>query len=292
MAALSRLGSFVKANELLAPYTHLKLGGPADWFAVPKSLDELAQVVQAAARDRLQLRVLGQGCNILIGDAGVRGVVLRLSEAAFTTIAVMERRVIVGAGATVTALVGESTRHGLAGLETLVGIHGTVGGAIRCNANNRSGEIGQYIRRIELMEPNGQRRMMERDEIHLGYPSDGGDDSVLIGAEFELDRDDPVSLVRRLRKAWILRKANGPLSFQAAARIFRNPRGLNAAALIEQAGLARTKVGNVEVSERDAASFIVHPGGTVQDVLRLIDLVRTRVQEKFQVEMELEITLW
>ena len=95
-----------------------------------------------------------------------------------------------------------------------------------------------------------------------------------------------------MRKAWIQRKAAQPFSFQAAGRIFKNPRGLSAAALIEQAGLARTRVGGAEVSDRDANYIVVHPGASARDVLRLIDLMRSRVQERFNVELEREITIW
>ncbi len=95
-----------------------------------------------------------------------------------------------------------------------------------------------------------------------------------------------------MRKAWILRKAAQPLSFQPAGRLFKNPRGLNAAALVEQTGLARTKVGGAEVSERDASCVVIHDGATARDVLRLIELVKARVQERFNVELELEIAVW
>ena len=95
-----------------------------------------------------------------------------------------------------------------------------------------------------------------------------------------------------MRKAWIQRKARQPLSFQAACRVFKNPRGLNAAELIEQTGLSKTRVGGAEISERDANYVVAHPGATARDVHRLIDLVRTRVQERFNVELELELSEW
>src|SRR5262249_20372321 len=104
--------------------------------------------------------------------------------------------------------------------------------------------------------------------------------------------DLPDAIVKRMRKAWIQRKAAQPLIFQAAGRIFQNPRGFSAAALIEQTGLAKTRVGGAEVSERDANFIVAHPGTTARDVLRLIDLVRSRVMERFNVELELEIAVW
>jgi UDP-N-acetylmuramate dehydrogenase len=115
---------------------------------------------------------------------------------------------------------------------------------------------------------------------------------VLLAVEFALEPDTADAIVKRMRKAWIVRKASQPLSFQSAGRIFRNPRGLSAAALIEQAGLARTRVGGAEVSDRDANCIVVHPGASSRDVLRLIDLVRSRVLEQFNVPLEQELKVW
>ncbi|MBI1916801.1 MAG: UDP-N-acetylmuramate dehydrogenase [Planctomycetes bacterium] len=292
MEELAEFADIVKYNEPLARYTHLRLGGPADALIHPRSREELAAVVRRCFEKHLPLRVLGCGCNLLVRDEGVRGVVLRLSQSAFTEITVEGRRVRAGSGAALSAVISQAARHALAGLETLVGIQGTVGGSLRCNVGDRSGEIGQFVRRVEVMDGGGVVQVRERDELQFGYHASNLDDPVLLSAEFELEQDAADAIVKRMRKAWILRKASQPLTFQAAGRIFQNPRGLSAAALIEQAGLAKTRVGGAEVSERDANFFVVHAGATSRDVLRLIDLVRSRVLERFNVELELEITVW
>jgi UDP-N-acetylmuramate dehydrogenase len=248
--------------------------------------------VQCCFQQRIPLRILGNGCNILIRDEGVKGAVLRLSEPAFVEVTVQGKRIRAGAGAPVSALISQAARHGLAGLETLIGIPGTVGGALRCNAGDRSGDIGQFVRRVEVLDSQGAVQVREREELRFAYRWSNLDDPVVLEAEFELDPDDSNAIVKRMRKAWILRNASQPLSFQAAARVFRNPRGLSAAALIEQAGLANTRVSGAEVSERDAAFVVVRPGASSRDVLRLIDLVRSRVQERFGVQLELEIAIW
>jgi UDP-N-acetylmuramate dehydrogenase len=192
----------------------------------------------------------------------------------------------------VSALISQAARHALAGLETLIGIPGTVGGALRCNAGDRSGDIGQFVRLVEVLDSRGDVQLRERDELRFAYHWSNLDDPVLLVAEFELETDQTDAIVKRMRKAWIQRKAGQPLSFQAAGRVFKNPRGYNAAALIEQAGLARTRVGGAEISERDANCIVVHSGASSRDVLRLIDLVRSRVEERFQIELELEMTVW
>jgi len=282
----------VKQNEPLAPFTYLKVGGPAEFLVQPRSREELSAVVRHCSRERIPLRVLGSGCNILVGDEGVRGAVLRLSEPAFTQITVEGRRARAGTGATVSALISQAARHALAGLETLVGIAGTVGGALRCNAGDRVADIGQFVRLVEVLDSGGAIQVRERDELRFEYQWSNLDDPVLLAAEFELETDSPDAIVKRMRKAWIQRKARQPLSFQSAGRIFKDPRGLSAAALIEQAGLAKTKVGGAEVSERDANCIVVHPGASARDVLRLMDLIRSRVRERFNVELELGITTW
>jgi UDP-N-acetylmuramate dehydrogenase len=282
----------VKANEPLGPYTYLKLGGPAEWLVQPRSREELSAVVRRCFQERLPLRVLGGGCNVLVRDEGVRGAVLRLSEPAFTEISVEGQRARAGGGAAVSALISQSARHGLGGLETLVGIPGTVGGALRCNAGDRAGDVSQFVHSVEVLDSRGEVQVRERDELRFGYHWSNLDDPVLLAAEFRLEPDDPDAIVKRMRRAWIHRKASQPLSFQPSCRVFRNPRAFSAAALVEQAGLARTRVGGAEVSERDSNSIVVHPDATARDVLRLIDLMRSRVQERFSVELELEVAVW
>jgi UDP-N-acetylmuramate dehydrogenase len=292
MQPLADFADITKPNERLAPYMHLRLGGPAEFLVQPRSRQELSAVVRRCFQLRLPLRVLGGGCNVLVRDEGVKGVVLRLSEPAVTQVAAQGQGVTAGTGAAVSALISQAAGHGLAGLETLVGIPGTVGGALRCNAGDRAGDIGQFVRQVEVLDSRGEAQVRERDELRFGYHWSNLDDPVILGAEFRLESDAPDAIVKRMRRAWILRKASQPLSYQPACRVFRNPRALSAAALIEQAGLARTRVGGAEVSERDSNYVVIHPDATARDVLRLIDLMRSRVLERFNVELEMELTIW
>jgi UDP-N-acetylmuramate dehydrogenase len=292
MSGLAEFAEIIKPNESLAPFTQLQLGGPAEMLVRPRSRDELAAVVRRCFEEGVPLRVLGSGCNLLVRDEGVRGVVLRLSEPAFTQVTVEGNHVRAGTGAAVSALISQAARHGLAGLETLIGIPGTVGGALRTNAGSRSSDIGQFVRGVEVMDSHGAVHLRERDELQFGEHASNLDDPVLLSVEFALESDTPDAIVKRMRKAWIHRKASQPFSFQSAGRIFKNPRGLSAAALIEQAGLARTRVGGAEVSDRDANYVVVQPGASARDVLRLMDLMRSRVKEQFKVELEREITIW
>jgi UDP-N-acetylmuramate dehydrogenase len=292
MRILEEFAEFVQFNASLAPFLNLKVGGPAEALVQPRTREELSAVVRRCTEANIPFRVLGGGGNVLVRDEGVRGAVLRLSAPAFTHIEVQGRRVRSEGGAALSALISQSARHRLAGLETLVGIPGTVGGALRTNAGNRSGETGQYVRHVDVLDSLGRIHTRDRDELRFEYRWTNLDDPVILSAEFELEIDAPDAIVKRMRKAWIMRRASQPLSFQAATRIFKDPHGENAAMLIEQAGLAKTRVGGAEVSERNANYIVTQPGGTARDVLRLVDLVRSRVEERFQITLELDINVW
>jgi UDP-N-acetylmuramate dehydrogenase len=281
-----------RPKEPLAPYTHLKIGGPAEFFVQPRTPEELAAVLRYCAGRAISTRVLGGGVNLLVRDEAVPGVVLRLSAPPFTTITVKDRKVRAGCGASLPALISATTRHGLTGFETLVGIPATVGGALRHNAGDRSGEIGQFVRRVEVLDMLGGADVREQDELQFEEHASNLDDAVLLAAEFELETDSADAIVKRMRKAWIQRKAAQPFSFQAVARVFKNPKGFSAQSLLEQAGLAGQKVGGAEVSERNANYIVANSGTTARDVLRLIDLMLSRVRERTGVELEQEIVVW
>ncbi|MFO0964725.1 MAG: UDP-N-acetylmuramate dehydrogenase [Gemmataceae bacterium] len=278
-----------RAKEPLAPFTQLKIGGPAEALVEPRTAAELQAVLRRCAEQHLPWRVLGGGGNLLIRDEGVKGVVLRLSAPAFSGVEVRGRRIRAGAGASLASLISHAGRHGLSGLEQFVGLPGTVGGALRNFAGDRFGDLGQRVVQVEGVDYQGQAVVLQREELGI---SAGLDEVVVVAAEFELDPDSPEGIVKRMRKAWIHRKASQPFTFQSAVRMFKNPPGLSATALIEQAGLVGTRVGGAVVSDRDASYVVVEAGAGSRDVLRLLDLVRSRVEEKFNIELESDITVW
>jgi UDP-N-acetylmuramate dehydrogenase len=276
----------------LAPYTWLKVGGPAQYFVEPRSVDELAQVVRAAYQAGIPFRVLGGGSNVLIPDAGVSGITLRLTQEAFARVAVESPIVRAGAGALLSHAMSESVAAGLAGLETLVGIPGTVGGALRGNAGTRHGEVGQFVKSVTVLTAAGDVCVRTEDELTFAYRSSSINEPAIIEVEFELAADDPDEISRRMRKLWVMKKATQPLSFQSAGCVFKNPRGLSAGALIEQAGLKGTRVGQAEVSDRHANFVITHEGATATEVRTLIDLIRSKVAEIHGVDLEQELQMW
>jgi UDP-N-acetylmuramate dehydrogenase len=252
----------------------------------------LQAVIRGCCEHDVPVHVLGGGSNLLVRDEGVSGVVLHFTREPFSRVEVQGHVVQAGAGALLSHVVAESVKAGLAGMETLVGIPGTVGGALHGNAGTRHGDIGQCVRSVTVITNSGEKFLRTEDELTFAYRQSSVNELAILEAEFELVPDDPDEIAHRMRKLWIMKKATQPLSFQSAGCIFKNPRGLSSGALIEQAGLKGTRVGGCEVSDRHANFLVTSAGATSADALKLIDLIRTKVAETHGVELELEIEVW
>jgi UDP-N-acetylmuramate dehydrogenase len=292
MSLVKDLEHFVKRAEPLAPHTWFHLGGPAEYFAEPNTVEELQALVRRCRDQGVPVRLLGGGSNILVREDGVAGLVVRLASPAFTEVSVGKQSVSAGGGAKLGQAISTSVREGLAGLEALVGIPGTIGGALHGNAGSRGGDIGQWTCRATVMTRAGEIVERSREELVFAYRESSLDELVILSAQFQLEQDDPAELTKRMQKQWIVKKASQPLGHQSAGCIFKNPRGMSAGMLIEQAGLKSTRFGQAEVSDRHANFIVADPGATSQDVLRLIDLVRDRVLERLGIELETEIEIW
>ncbi len=292
MVLLDDFRDIVKRDEPLAAHTYFRLGGPAEFFARPRSIDELAALVTRCRQDDVPLHMLGGGCNLLVRDEGVKGVVVKLDHESFCGIKIRGNLVDAGAGALLSTVITKTAKAELGGFEVLVGIPGTIGGSLRMNAGGRAGDIGQFTGLVTVMDWKGTVHVRRRDELEFSYRETNLDEPVVLAGQFELEPVNPEEIIKRMRKIWITKKASQPLGFQSAGCIFKNTRGLSAGLLIEQTGLKGTKVGGAEVSERHANFIVAGDGCTARDVLRLVDLVRSRVAEKFGVELELEIKVW
>jgi len=282
----------VRSGELLAPHTWFGLGGPAEYFAEPHSVEELAAIVKRARQEQFPIRVLGGGSNLLIRDEGVKGVVLRLSAPAFNEILATKTGLAAGGGAKLGHAISVAVREGLEGIEALVGIPGTIGGALHGNAGGQAGDIGQWTTRATVMTRAGEIITRQKSDLVFAHRQSSLDELVILQAEFELGREDPVELTKRMQKQWIIKKAAQPMGHQSTGCIFKDPRGVDAGSLIEQAGLKGARVGGAEVNDRHANFIVADPASTAQDVLRLIEFMRDKVLERVGVEMELEIEIW
>ncbi|MDX1964488.1 MAG: UDP-N-acetylmuramate dehydrogenase [Pirellulales bacterium] len=292
MPLLTGFEKIVRQQELLAPHTWFGLGGNAEFFAEPNSLEELAALVRRAQDEQLPVRILGGGSNILVRDEGVKGVVVRLSAPAFLQLRAFKHGVSAGGGVKLGQLISLAVREGFGGLESLVGIPGTVGGALHGNAGGQSGDIGQFTQRATVLTRRGEILVRERKDLVFASRQSSLDELVILDAEFVMERENPEELTKRMQKQWIMKKAVQPMGHQNTGQIFKNPRGVDAGQLIEQAGLKGARVGNVEVNDRHANFFVAEPAATTAEVLRLIDFVRDKVLERVGVELELEIEIW
>jgi len=282
----------VRENVPLADRTWFKLGGPAQYFAEPTSLDELQAVVRRSHDEGLHVCLLGGGSNVLVRDEGVAGMVICLTGPALGMTVIDGNKVTVGGGAQLANVITQTVGAGLAGLEPLVGIPGTTGGALHGNAGTQAGDIGQWTSRATVMTRSGELITRERNDLVFAYRQSSLDELAIVEAQFELEEDDPDEITKRMQKQWIFKKANLPMAHENTGCIFRNPRGMSAGMLIDQAGLKGETVGGAEVSQRHANFIITHPKATTRDVLKLIDVVRSRVAERMGVELETEIEIW
>jgi UDP-N-acetylmuramate dehydrogenase len=285
--------AIVQADQPLAPHVWFRLGGPAQFLARPHTLEELLGLLHRCRDEQLPFRLLSGGSNVLVRDQGVEAMVIHLESPAFSDVSIADGVVRAGAAVPLTALISHSARAGLTGLEVLTGIPGTVGGALRCNAGDRQGSIGQFVRRATVIDPAGLVQVRDRDDLGFAERGSNIDEPVILSAEFELEPQDPEAVVRRMRRIWIIKKEHQPYGHQSSGFIFKNPTpDLQAGTLIEQAGLNGTRHGGAEISDRHANFIVAQPGATAADVLHLIDQIRQRVWQQFGYELELQIQVW
>ena len=219
----------VRENEPLARYTWFGVGGPAQYFAEPTNVEELAALVKRCREHGLPVRVLGGGSNLLVRDEGVPGMVIALAAAAFGRIEVAGRKITAGGGAKLGHVISTAVREGLAGLEMLVGIPGTLGGALHSNAGTHAGDIGQCAANAQVMTRKGEIVTRQKNELRFGYRTSSLDELVILEATLELEPGDSRYLTKQMQQAWILKRAEQPIADQQTGQIFKNPGGMTAA---------------------------------------------------------------
>jgi len=283
-------GQRVAFDEALAPYTWWRIGGPADAFVRVETEAELAALFGLAFKRKLPWFVLGSGSNLLVGDGGIRGIVVRLSGA-FSSVAVggdaSTVTVDAGAAASMPLLVMQAASHGALGIDGLAGIPGSVGGSLRMNAGTDR-EFGEFVRDVVVQTP-------AKPEPHSVSPqyfyrhTTLAQDAIVARVSLAFARGD-VAAVREATKSRLVRRKNTqPLTFPNAGSCFRNPPGEKAGRLIEAIGAKGWREGDAEVSEQHA-NFIVNRGAaTAADVASLLARVRRAVAEQFAIELELEV---
>ena len=288
----SEFKSIVRQNVPLAMHTWMQLGGAAEYFAEPRKAEELSALLKIARKENLSVRTLGAGSNILVPDEGISGLVLRFTAPEFTEIRSEGNHVYVGSGAKLGRVITHSVHAGLAGIEGLIGIPGTVGGALVANAGNNNDDIGQTVEKVKIITEAGEIRELSRNEISFEYRHSSLEETIILSATLQLQEEDSFELSKRLQKLWIFQKTSQPMGHQCAGFVFKNPRGMIADELIERAGLKGTRIGGAIISERNANFIVVEAECTSNDVLRLIELVQSQVQKRLDVDLEIGVEIW
>jgi UDP-N-acetylmuramate dehydrogenase len=294
MKIFQGLEAIVQEGVPLGPLTTFGVGGPAEYLVRPRTEAELRDVVERCAKAGLDVRVLGRGSNILVCDEGVKGAVIQLVGEAFSTIAPEDDLLRAGAGAPLPKVVAEAARGSLAGIECLVGIPGTVGGAVRMNAGGAFGDMGQTVERVKVMDARGETFYREREDLAFGYRTSNIAARYVLEVELRLMPDGQKAIQERMKKIWISKKNSQPMNAASAGCVFKNPRGLSAGLLIDQAGLKGAAVGGAVVSRKHANYIVLkdREKARASDILGLIEQIRKAVKERFDVYLESEIEVW
>ena len=283
-------------NAPMSRYTTLRLGGPADVLVQIASVEQLSSAYAAARDAGTEVRVLGNGSNLLIRDGGVRGLVLQLGEL-FSEVSdpvpLPDGRVALTAqgGATLQKLCNAAADYALSGLEFASGIPGTVGGAAYMNAGAYGGEMKDVVERVRHLTPAGEEGEAAGEALQFAYRKSrytGGRD-IITFVEYRLAPGDPAQISAQMEDLMARRKSKQPYDMPSAGSVFKRPEGYYAAALIEECGLKGRRVGGAQVSEKHAG-FIVNTGGaTCQDVLGLIEEIQREVFAQKGVRLETEV---
>ena len=279
-------------DEPLKKHTHFGLGGGADLFFRPADLDDLIAAVPLVLDSELRVLPLGGGTNMLVNDAGFRGLVICLTRG-LAGMAVESDQGVAQAGASLQVFSRRCQRAGRAGMEFGCGIPGTVGGAIRGNAGAWGGQIMEraaWVRGLDLR--SGRAVELQKESISYSYRHTALPPGFLIvEAGFQLEEDDPAMVQTRMDEMLTQRRGSQPLWARNAGCIFKNPPGTSAGLLIDRAGCKGLSVGDVEVSDVHANFIVNRGGGTAADVISLVRRVQEKVQQTFGIEMAMEVRI-
>lgn len=287
----------VRLDEPLKRHTTFGIGGPADVYVVVCSAEELARAFLAASRKGLRPFILGSGSNILVGDGGIRGLVIQNDAAAVTEVARIGdlHRFRVGSGASFAGVARKFCKQGLAGLEWASGIPGTLGGAVVYNAGAYGGCLADVLDRVRLVSAEGDDRWLDAAELGLVYRGSVFTRGQFAGrcvleVEFSLREADPAALLERVKRLDEKRLGAQPRGRNAGS-IFKNPTEHPAWWLIDQVGLRGARAGDAQISEKHANFFLNTGQARAADVKKLIDQAERLVQERFGVRLEREVAL-
>ena len=288
---LGEIRGEVRFKEPLSFHTSLRIGGAADIFVVPQDTDDIRHALMFAEREQLPVAVVGGGNNLLVRDRGLRGVVLKL-EGCLGRAEFNGEEAVAGAGVSLSSLIREAAALNLGGIECLVGIPATIGGALAMNAGTPEGCIGDFVSAVYFLHPDGTLGEFKPGASAFTYRAfHAPPGSVLVGCRLQLHRRSHAEIQKDIKQRLKVKKSSQPLALASAGCVWKNPTGEVAAKLIEKAGLKSKRINGAEISSKHT-NFIVNRGGAMAaDVLAIMELTLERVRAHCGVVLEPEIRI-
>ena len=271
-------------------HTTFRIGGPADFLVLPQTLQEIAEVTALCRKEGQPWYVIGNGSNLLVGDKGVRGVVIQLLRN-FNEIEVRGEEIHVQAGTVNAAVARQALDAGLTGFEFAAGIPGTTGGAVVMNAGAYGGEMKDILKGVTVLDEDGRVRTLAAEELELGYRTSiiARKGYIVLDICMKLEKGDPEAIRTRMDELREKRVTKQPLEYPSAGSTFKRPEGYFAGKLIMDAGLRGFSVGGAQISEKHCGFVINKGNATAEDVVNLMEETKKIVMEKFGVVLEPEV---
>lgn len=277
-------------HEPMSRHTTFRVGGEAECVAVVETKEELSQLVSYLGRIEQDYFVLGNGSNLLVGDKGYRGIILKLGPR-LSAVGVEKNHIAAGAGALLSRVASVARDAGLCGLEFAAGIPGSIGGAIVMNAGAYGGEMKQVVKMVRVMDKEGEILTLDNDTMEFGYRTSIIRDRpfIVLGVVLKLTPGNKEEISAKMEELMKQRKSKQPLEYPSAGSTFKRPEGYYAGKLIMDAGLRGYRIGGAQVSEKHCG-FVVNAGGaSAADIREVIEEVQERVKERFHVRLEPEV---
>tara|TARA_B100000809_G_scaffold125564_1_gene123816 strand:+ start:1003 stop:1932 length:930 start_codon:yes stop_codon:yes gene_type:complete len=282
----------VSVNEIMQKHTTYGIGGPAELFVLPSNKQDLIDIVRLSKEHKQTVTIIGSGSNLLISDHGIKGVVISIKHC-LRTINIDVDKIYVECGIMLGKMVKESMKHDLKGLENLIGVPGTLGGALMMNAGAWGGEISENLETVELLNERNEIQVLSKADIDFSYRSSSfSKDIILLSATFKLKKSPKEIIQDNFDLAKLGRKNTQPLNYRSAGSVFKNPSTKHSAGmLIDQSGLKGFSIGGAKISNKHANFFVNNGNAKADDMLSLIKKAKNTVKEKFNIELNLEVKL-
>ena len=290
-----RFSEILNENQILeaepmSRHTTFRIGGPADLFLIPKSIEEIRRTVAVCREEGIPWFVLGNGSNLLVSDKGYQGVVIQLYKG-FGEVKVQGCQITAQAGALLSQIAAAAREESLTGFEFAGGIPGTLGGAVVMNAGAYGGEMKDVVKEVTVLTREGEIRTLQAEELAMGYRTSAIKEAgyIVLSAVLSLEKGDKEQIKARMQELAGMRSSKQPLQYPSAGSTFKRPEGYFAGKLIMDSGLRGYQVGGAQVSEKHCG-FVINTGNaTARDVRNLMADVQRIVEEKYGVKLEPEV---